>query len=572
MYDSFFGLTGLPFRLIPDPCFLFIAKGHREAFAALQEGLAAGARILVLTGEVGAGKTTLLQALLKSVDQASTITAHISVSGLDAEMLSNRVLEALGYPSPPHSVAPRDALLARLRSGPLATLLVIDEAQHLDFSAFELLEAMANASATAPARLQICLVGQPELRCLINAEESGGFRELIDVDRHLRPLEQAEIRLYVEHRLHRAGWTGRPEFEDAAFVEIFIFTAGIPRRVNLLCNSLLLSAWLKRQERIDAPAVTRAAAALRGESFKGASDLSHVEHPPTLTEALEPAAPTEDGRARGHDSDPWSCPSCDTVNPPGVIECWQCKAARPSPPGVAELPSEADLRPHAGVVPASEPAAPGAVHSDVAMSARGLDDPAPPTMSDGTPQDDSVAPSETINDRLAGLMQQPESPARRRRKTILASVASVAVALAVIAYMLDRHGSRASLSQGTLRDVVGKQVPVPPPATALDRIPSSATSLPAASSPPVPSASSPSPQLASPAPVPDTAKGKASQDSYATQDAAAGQMPGITAAAPETRGPAGSVPAASPMPPSCSGPASALGLCDAERSSSKRED
>jgi len=572
MYESFFGLTGLPFQLNPDPSFLFHGKGHRDALATLREGLAAGARVMLLTGEVGAGKTTLVQALLASVDPASTVTVHVSVSGLDADTLAGRVLEALGRSPAPDSAARREALLATLRSGHLATLLVIDEAQHLDTSAFELLEEMAKLAATAPARLQTCLVGQPELRFLINAAERGGFRDLIDVDRHLRPLDQAEIRLYIEHRLHRAGWTGRPEFEDAAFVEIFIFTDGIPRRVNLLCNALLLSAWLKRQERIDAPAVTRAAAALRGESFKGATDLSHVEHPPRLTEALEPAAQTEDDRARGHDSHPWSCPSCDTVNPPGVIECWKCKAARPSPPGIAELPSEADLRPHAGVVPDSELAAPGAVHADVAMGARGLDDLAPPTTSDGTPRDDSVAPTEATNARLAGLIQQPESPARRRRKTILASVASVAVALAVIAYMVDRPGSRARLSQGTLRDVVGKQVPVPSPATALDRIPSSATSLPAASSPPVPSASSPSPQLASPAPVPDTAKGKASQDSYATQDAAAGQMPGISAAAPETRGPAGSVPAASPLPPSCSGPASALGLCDAERSSSKRED
>ena len=121
---------------------------------------------------------------------------------------------------------------------------------------------MASAAATAPVRLQICLVGQPELRILLDAAEQSGFRELIAVDRHLRPLEETEIRLYIEHRLHHAGWTGRPEFEDAALTEIFIFTAGIPRRVNLLCNSLMLSAWLKGQERIDAPAVTRAATAM----------------------------------------------------------------------------------------------------------------------------------------------------------------------------------------------------------------------------------------------------------------------------------------------------------------------
>jgi type II secretory pathway predicted ATPase ExeA len=291
MYDSFFGLTGLPFRLIPDPSFLFVGKGHRDAVDALQQGLAAGARVVVLTGEVGAGKTTLLQALLAKVDETSNVTLHISASGLDAEMLSDRLAEALGLPRIADPVVRRDALLEKIRSAPRSTLLIIDEAQHLTSSAFELLESIANVAGTAPGGTQICLVGQPELRILLNAAERSAFHELIGVDRHLRPLEETEIRLYVEHRLHRAGWNGRPEFEDAAFTEIFIFSAGIPRRVNLLCNSLMLSAWLKRQQRIGASAVTQAAAALRSDSFQGAPDLLDIapdfERLPTVTDELE---------------------------------------------------------------------------------------------------------------------------------------------------------------------------------------------------------------------------------------------------------------------------------------------
>jgi len=217
MYESFFGLTGPPFRLIPDPSFLFTGKGHRDALAALRVGLAAGARVMVLTGEVGAGKTTLLQALLTSVDPASTVTAQISAAHLDAETLSERLSEVLDLPRQPDPLARRDALLSALPSGPRATLLVIDEAQHLTPSALDLLETLAKATPRAATQLQICLVGQPELRILLNAAQRGGFRELIGADRHLGPLEQAEIRLYVEHRLHRAGWNGRPEFEDAAF-------------------------------------------------------------------------------------------------------------------------------------------------------------------------------------------------------------------------------------------------------------------------------------------------------------------------------------------------------------------
>jgi type II secretory pathway predicted ATPase ExeA len=258
----------------------------------LRVGLTAGAGVLILTGEVGAGKTTLLQALLAGVDPVSTVTAHVSAANLDAEMLSERLSEAVGLPRQPDPLARRDALLTALPSLPRATFLVIDEAQHLAPSALDLLEALADATAQAPTQLQICLVGQPELRIVLNAAQRSGFRKLIGVDRHLGPLEQAEVRLYVEHRLHRAGWTGRPEFEDGAFSEIFIFTAGNPRRINLLCNSLLLCASLRKQERIDAPAVTWAAAAMRGDSLQGAPDLldlgSHFERRLTLTEAFEP--------------------------------------------------------------------------------------------------------------------------------------------------------------------------------------------------------------------------------------------------------------------------------------------
>jgi type II secretory pathway predicted ATPase ExeA len=568
MYESFFGLTGLPFQLNPDPSFLFHGKGHRDAFAALREGLAAGARIMVLTGEVGAGKTTLLQALLASVDPASTATVHVSVSGLDAETLSSRVLEALGQAPVSDSVARRDALLARLRSGPLATLLVIDEAQHLDASAFELLETMTRAGATAPVRLQICLVGQPELRFLINAAERGSFRELIDVDRHLRPLEQTEIRLYVEHRLHRAGWTGRPEFEDAAFDEIYIFTAGIPRRVNLLCNSLMLSAWLKKLERIDAPAVARAAAALRGDSPQGAPDLleleSALEHPPTLTEAVEFGAAKGDGGVDGHGSQPWSCPNCDTVNPTTLTECWKCDTARPASADVAKPASEASPLPQVEVVPDAEPAAPDAVHADVGTSTSGLHDLPPPTMGDPPLQDGSLVRDERINARLAGLVYGRQDPAQRRRKTILVSVASVAVALAVIGYVVDRQTSPASLSQSTLRDVVAGQS-TGPPASAPDQMPTSAASLPATPSSAAASAPSPEPELA--APTGNASEGKRSPDS--SQGAATGETLGITDAAPQRPAPAASVPAEAPMP-SCSGQAAALGLCETERSSSTR--
>jgi len=573
MYESFFGLTGLPFQLNPDPSFLFHGKAHRDAFAALREGLAAGARVMVLTGEVGAGKTTLLQALLASVDPMSTMTMHIAVSGLDAEMLSNRVLEALGNSAISDPVARRDALLTTIGSGPRATLLVIDEAQHLDASAFELLEAMAGAAAQG--RLQICLVGQPELRFLINAPEREAFRELIDVDRHLRPLEQSEIRLYVEHRLHRAGWTGRPEFEDAAFTEIFIFTAGIPRRVNLLCNSLMLTAWIKRQARIDAPAVARAAGALRGDSAQAAPDLlelaAHAERPPTLTEAIEPGPPVQSETTRGDGPPPWSCPSCAAVNPASVLECWKCDTPRPDMRAVP--PREAVVRLNAadrdGEVMSDAAhgsfAPSDAMHTDVAVSAQTGNDLPPLTLSDGTPQDDGAPRGEPINAQLAGLVQGEESRPRRSRVTILATAASIAVALAAIAYIVERQNPDATVAEKTLREVVStRAVTAGSPAPAFEATPSAAASPgPAASS----SLSSP---LGGAASGEARRENKTAPDRDVVQNAAAGQQPETAATSSEADLAPTPAEAAPPVSPSCSGPASALGLCDTERSSPTR--
>src|SRR3982750_1089472 len=140
MYESFFGLTGLPFLLSPDPSFLFERKGHTDALAALERGLAGGARVMVVTGEIGAGKTTLLQAFLGRVDVRSTLTIPISAARLDADVLSEMLASALGLPRLSDASARREALVEWLRSGSRRTLLVIDEAQHLASDAFELLE------------------------------------------------------------------------------------------------------------------------------------------------------------------------------------------------------------------------------------------------------------------------------------------------------------------------------------------------------------------------------------------------------------------------------------------------
>ena len=561
MYESFFGLTGHPFRLIPDPSFLFMGRGHRDAFAALRAGLTAGARLMVLTGEVGAGKTTLLQALLPSVDPASTIVAHISAAHLDAETISERLSEALGLPRQPDPSAGRDALPSALARSPLATLLVIDEAQHLAPSALDLFETLASATDLAPSKLQICLVGHPELRILLNAPQRRSFRELIGVDRHLGPLEQAEVRLYVEHRLHRAGWAGRPEFEDAAFTEIFIFTAGNPRRINRLCDSLMLCAYLKKQQRIDASAVTWAAAAMREDAFQGAPDLldlgSHFEQRPTLMEAFEPDALKAEATTPGEDIPTWSCSRCDRLNPARTIKCWNCEAARPGVHATAERQPEAIDAPED---PATVP--PDAAPVDVSMDTG--DDPAL-TMTDGTSQEVAAARS----DPLAGVMRQSASAGRRRGHAILAIAMAAAVVLALLAYVFEQQGPNSSLTQKELRDIGANRTTTASRAPAVDPLRGAAGSVAPASSL-QPSAPAPAPGLAGRGNVIEPPPLKSPQGGDSRSAGVVDEVPSAAGAAPKRVLPVTPAPPGTPTP-SCSGSALALGLCDADSSSTRRQ-
>ena len=213
----------------------------------------------------------------------------VQVAGahLTAETLSDLLLMALSVPLTGDAEAYRITLISRLTAGLRPTLLVVDEAQHLAESAFELLLTLMDAANAAPGGLRLCLIGQPELRLQLAAPAQGRFRTRVDIDRHLDLLDLVESRAYIEHRLLKVGWNGTPEFTVDAFVAIFARTAGVPRRLNLLCNRLMMSAYLWPERRIDVAAVALTAAAMQAE-FSSA---------PASPVRSEPAAGLQ--RARG---------------------------------------------------------------------------------------------------------------------------------------------------------------------------------------------------------------------------------------------------------------------------------
>ncbi|MFP5405546.1 MAG: XrtA/PEP-CTERM system-associated ATPase [Gammaproteobacteria bacterium] len=256
MYESFYGLTGKPFQLSPDPGFFFRSRGHRRAMAYLEYGLHQAEGFIVVTGEVGAGKTTLVQQLLQRLPVDNVVPVQIVTTQLDAEDLLRVVASSFGLPT---DTSDKSTLLIRLEqhlrrlnAEGRRALLIVDEAQNLGARAIEELRMLSNFQAGERALLQSFLIGQPELRSiLMQRPEMSQLKQRIIAAYHLGPIDRAETRQYIEHRLAHVGWQQDPVFDDAAFDRIFSITLGIPRQINTLADRLLLSGALAEKHRLD---------------------------------------------------------------------------------------------------------------------------------------------------------------------------------------------------------------------------------------------------------------------------------------------------------------------------------
>ena len=271
MFESHFGFSAPPFQLNPDPTFYFGSKGHSNALAYLQYGVHQAEGFIVVTGDIGAGKTTLVRTLLEGLDATQVKAAQIASTQLDAVGLLQAMLTAFGVPHNPGAVSKAslistlEAFFMTLAIKNKRALLVIDEAQNLSMDAIEELRMLSNFQLRKQALLQSFLVGQPELRGMIESQRLEQLRQRVIASCHLGPLDADETRRYIEHRLNRVGWSGNPSFEPEAFPHIHHATGGVPRRINLLCNRLLLSAFLENLTQVTTAQVLRIAQELRHE-------------------------------------------------------------------------------------------------------------------------------------------------------------------------------------------------------------------------------------------------------------------------------------------------------------------
>jgi len=269
MYEDFYGLSGSPFQLSPDPSFYFGSKGHEIAYSYLKYGVYQGEGFLVITGEVGAGKTTLVRAVLEHLDPNTIVAAQIVSTRLEADDLLRAVANAFGIAVKNDDkatlIASIEAFLLTVFQQGKRALLVIDEAQNLNARSIEELRMLSNFQYGDRALLQSFLVGQPELRTLMRSASMEQFRQRVIASCHLGPLDEAETRGYIEHRLQHVGWKGAPEFDDAAIHEIFVATGGIPRRINAICNRLMLAGFLAGQRKFSDAEVKHVVSEFTGE-------------------------------------------------------------------------------------------------------------------------------------------------------------------------------------------------------------------------------------------------------------------------------------------------------------------
>ncbi len=269
MYESYYGLYSKPFQLNPDPSFFFSSRGHRRAMAYLEYGLHQSEGFIVITGEVGAGKTTLVRSLLQRLDASKVVAAHLVSTQIDADDILRLVAAAFGLPAKNVDKADLllqlEAFLVKVTASGKRALLIVDEAQNLTPRAVEELRMLSNFQLEDHALLQSFLVGQPEFRRTMQSEHMQQLRQRVLASYHLGPMDPAETKAYIEHRLTRVGWKGDPKLEGAAYELIHTETCGLPRRINTMCDRILLAGFLADKHTLTAADVEAVVAEMREE-------------------------------------------------------------------------------------------------------------------------------------------------------------------------------------------------------------------------------------------------------------------------------------------------------------------
>ncbi len=273
MYEEHFGLSAKPFQLSPDASFFYPSKEHKRALSFLEYGLEQADGFIVITGDVGTGKTTIVQTLLATLDPADMMVANLVTTQLQEDDLMHLVAANFGLRVNANSKAllirDLERLFVQQAQQHRRVLLIVDEAQNLPQRSVEELRMLSNFQLNGRPLVQIFLLGQEEFRTTLLSEGFEQLRQRVIATYHLNPLGEQETRTYIEHRLDCANYQGRPAITDDAFHGIYEASEGVPRRINNLCDRILLFAFLEDVETIDMKVVDAVSQELGGEFWAG---------------------------------------------------------------------------------------------------------------------------------------------------------------------------------------------------------------------------------------------------------------------------------------------------------------
>jgi general secretion pathway protein A len=255
MYLELFKLHELPFRLSPDPQFLYLSKQHARAKAYMESTIWFTDGFVIVTGDIGAGKTTLIETFLREL-QSDVIVAQINQTQLSPTAFLQTILVQFGF-SPfnmkkPEVLATLNQYLVEQHINGRKVMLIVDEAQNLSYRVLEEIRMLSGVESATEKTLRIILAGQPELNDKLNSRELVQLAQRVRLRFHLTALSGSETAAYIDHRLEVAGSQGRRIFAPDTYPAIYRYTGGVPRLINTLCDTCMMAAFGRDQDTVTA--------------------------------------------------------------------------------------------------------------------------------------------------------------------------------------------------------------------------------------------------------------------------------------------------------------------------------
>jgi general secretion pathway protein A len=298
MYLELFKLHELPFRLSPDPQFLYLSKQHARAKAYMESTIWFTDGFVVITGEIGAGKTTLIETFLRELEP-EVVVAQINQTQLSPTAFLQTVLVQFGFTpfdmQKAEVLATLNQFLTEQHVAGRKVVLIIDEAQNLSYKVLEEIRMLSGIETTKEKVMRIILAGQPELNDKLNSRDLIQLVQRVRLRFHLSALTSAETISYIDHRLEVAGSQGRRIFAEDTYPTIFRYTGGVPRLVNTLCDTAMMSAFGRESDVVTEEDITAALRELQWVEFAARTNRLQSFQPPRS----DGAAPVESGQTVG---------------------------------------------------------------------------------------------------------------------------------------------------------------------------------------------------------------------------------------------------------------------------------